>query len=214
ALNLLTRTIDELPGGIEPALRSTLRCQRAAALLGLGQTKEAVEELDQVIAAASRDAEVSWYCLQRRTSAALNLNDAKGATRYAREALRQFERSGNNSPLRRAHLVANDAYAEMLNGRPAGADDRFREAAALLAKAGRADSNVAVSVYNDWAIALWNAGDPRSALEQLDRGIKITAVHSPAGEELATSYGNRAHTLRALGRLEEAQAAFERMRQL
>jgi tetratricopeptide (TPR) repeat protein len=214
ALTLLTRTVNGLPGNVEPALRDTLRCQRAAARLGLGQTPEALQELDAVIAAASGDAEVSWYCLQRRTSAALSLNDAAGAARYAREALRQFERSGNDSPLRRAHLVANDAYAEMLNGRPARADERFREAATLLDAAGRSDSNLAVSVYNDWAIALWNAGDPRAALAELDRGIEITASHSAGGEELATSYGNRAHTLRALGRLDEARGAFQRMRQL
>jgi tetratricopeptide (TPR) repeat protein len=214
ALNLLTRTIDELPAGVEPALRATLRCQRAAANLGLGHSTEALQELDQMIASAANDPEISWYCLQRRTAAAINMNDAKEATRYAHEALRQFERSGNDSPLRRAHLVANDAYAEMLNGRPARADARFREAAALLGNAGRSDSSLAVSVYNDWAIALWNAGDPRAALDELDRSAKIILARSPGGEELATSYANRGHTLRALGRLEEASVIFERMRRL
>jgi serine/threonine-protein kinase len=214
ALQLLSRTIDGLPGDVDPALRHSLRCQRAAARVGLGQTTAALQELDEVIAATANDPEASWYCLQRRTSAAVQLNDALGALRYAQEALRQFERSGNDSPLRRAHLVANEAYAEMLKGRPARADGLFREAVALLEKAGRADSNLAVSVYNDWAIALWNAGNPGAALDELDRGIKITVSRSPAGEELTTSYANRAHTLRALGRLDEALAAFERMQQL
>jgi eukaryotic-like serine/threonine-protein kinase len=214
ALQLLSRTIDTLPAEVDPALRSTLRCQRAAARVGLGQPAPALQELDEVIAASAHDAETSWYCLQRRTSAAILLNDAVGALRYAQESLRQFERSGNGSPLRRAHLVANAAFAEMLNGRPAKADDHYREAVALLEKAGRADSSLAVSVYNDWAIALWNAGDPRAALNELDRAINITISRSPLGEELTSHYGNRAHTLRALGRFDEALVAFERMQLL
>ena len=214
AQELLTRTLDGLPEDTDPSLVRTLRCQRAAARVGLGQTDAALRELDQVLAASADDPEASWYCLQRRTTAALQLNDAQGALRYAQEALHQFERAGNNSLLRRAHLVADEAYAQMLNGRPALANDRFRKAAALLATAGRAESTLAVSVYNDWAIALWNAGDPRAALEQLDRGMKITVRRSPTGEESATSYANRAHALRALSRYDEAMTAFERTEQL
>jgi len=214
AQQLLTRTLDELPKDTDPSLVRTLRCQRAAARVELGQTDAALRELDQVIAAAADDPAASWYCLQRRTTAALQLNDAQGALRYAEQALRQFERAGNRSLLRRAHLVADEAYAQMLNGHPALANDRFRAAAALLATAGRSESTLAVSVYNDWAIALWNAGDPRAALEQLDRGMKITVRRSPTGEESATSYANRAHALRALSRYGEAMAAFERMQQL
>jgi eukaryotic-like serine/threonine-protein kinase len=214
ALQLLSRTIDALPAEVDPALRRTLRCQRAAARVGLGQPASALQELDEVIAASANDPETSWYCLQRRTSAAILLNDAPGSLRYAQESLRQFERSGNGSPLRRAHLAANAAYAEMLNGRPAKADELFREAVSLLEKAGRADSSLAVSVYNDWSIALWNAGDPRAALSELDRAISITVSRSPDGEDSPSHYGNRAHTLRALGRFEEALTAFEHMQQM
>jgi len=214
AQQLLTRTLERLGSGMHPTVRHSLRCQRAVARLDLGQTEAAVAELDEVIAASRGDPESSWYCLQRRTTVALRLNDATGALRYARAALQQFDASGNDSGLRRAYLVANEAYAQVLNGAPAQASAKYRAAAELLASVGRAESTLGASIYNDWAIALWSAGDPRAALEQLDRGMAIIERRSPTGDASATWYANRAQTLRALGRFDESLAAFERMQRL
>jgi tetratricopeptide (TPR) repeat protein len=214
AQQLLTRTLERLPSGVDPTVLRNLRCQRAVSRLDLGQADAAIRELDEVINAAAGDAESSWYCLQRRTTVALRLNDAPGAVRFAREALRQFDRAGNTSGLRRAYLVANEAYAQVLSGSPAQADATYRAAVDLLASAGRAESTLGSSVYNDWAIALWSAGDPRAALEQLDRGMAIIERRSPTGDASATWYANRAQTLRALGRYDEAMAGFERMQRL
>ena len=214
AAQLLTRTLERLGSGVDPTVLHNLRCQRAVSRLDLGQTDAAVAELDEVIAQSAGDPESSWYCLQRRTTVALRLNDAPGALRFAREALRQFDRAGNTSGLRRAYLVANEAYAQVLNGSPSQASQQYRNAVELLAGAGRAQSTLGASVYNDWAIALWSAGDPRAALEQLDRGMAIVERRSPTGDASATWYANRAQTLRALGRYDEALADFERMQRL
>ena len=214
AQQLLTRTLERLGHGIEPTVLHNLRCQRAVSRLDLGQTDAAVAELDEVIALAAHEPESSWYCLQRRTTVALRLNDAAGALRYAREALRAFDRSGNTSGLRRAYLVANEAYAQVLNGSPAQASLKYHAAADLLAAAGRAESTLGASIYNDWAIALWSAGDPRAALEQLEHGMAIVERRSPSGDASATWYANRAQTLRALGRYEESLADFQRMQRL
>jgi serine/threonine-protein kinase len=214
AQQLLTRTLEHLSGGVDPTVLHNLRCQRAVSRLDLGQTEAAIHELDEVIAAAAGDPESSWYCLQRRTTVALRLNDAPGALRFAREALRQFDRARNTSGLRRAYLVANEGYALMLNGAPAQAGLKYRAAVDLLAGAGRAESTLGASVYNDWAIALWSAGDPRAALEQLDRGMAIIERRSPTGDASASFYGNRAQALRALGRYDEALSDFERMQRL
>jgi hypothetical protein len=62
ALQLLSRTVDALPADVDPALRRTLRCQRAAARVGLGQPALALQELEEVIAASANDPETSWYC--------------------------------------------------------------------------------------------------------------------------------------------------------
>jgi len=214
AQQLLTRTLERLSSDVEPTVLHNLRCQRAVSRLDLGQTDAAIRELDEVIAAAANDPESSWYCLQRRTTVALRLNDAPGALRFAREALRQFDLAGNTSGLRRAYLVANEAYAQVLNGSPAQANAKYHAAADLLASSGRAQSTLGASVYNDWAIALWSAGDPRAALEQLDRGMAIIERRSPTGDASATWYANRAQTLRALGRYGDAMADFERMQGL
>jgi tetratricopeptide (TPR) repeat protein len=211
---LLTRTLQRLSSGVDPTVRHNLRCQRAVSRLDLGQTEAAVAELDEVIAESASDPESSWYCLQRRTTVALRLNDAAGAVRFARDALRQFDRAGNTSGLRRAYLVANEAYAQVLSGSPAQASLKYQAAVELLAGAGRAESTLGASVYNDWAIALWSAGDPRAALEQLDRGMAIIERRSPTGDASPTFYANRAQALRALGRYDEAMAGFERMHRL
>jgi tetratricopeptide (TPR) repeat protein len=116
--------------------------------------------------------------------------------------------------LRRAYLLANEGYAQMLSGSPGQASLQYRTAVELLASAGRAESTLGASVYNDWAIALWSAGDPRAALEQLDRGMAIIERRSPSGDASATWYANRAQTLRALGRYDEAMAGFERMQRM
>jgi tetratricopeptide (TPR) repeat protein len=214
AQQLLTRTLERLSSGVDPTVLHNLRCQRAVSRLDRGQTNAAIRELDEVIAAASNDPESSWYCLQRRTTVALRLNDAAHEFRFSREALRQFDRAGYTSGLRRAYLVANQAYAQVLNGAPAQASLTYRAAVDLLAGAGRAESTLGASVYNDWAIALWSAGDPRAALEQLDHGMAIIERRSPTGDASASFYGNRAQALRALGRDDEAIAGFERMQRL
>ena len=213
AQSLITRTLERLPAvGVDPTVLRNLRCQRAVTRLDLGQTDAAVRELDEVIAAARGDPESSWYCLQRRTTVALRLQDAPSALRYAREALRQFDLAGNTSGLRRAYLVANEGYAQMLNGSPGQAGASYQRAVELLGAAGRAESTLGASIYNDWAIALWSAGDPRAALEQLGRGMAI--VERRAGDAPTTMYANRAQALRALGRYDEAQADFARMQRL
>jgi eukaryotic-like serine/threonine-protein kinase len=215
AEQVLTRAIDALPADADRSLVYNLRCQRAAARYGLGRNDEAIRELDAVIAAATPAHPGSaWYCLQRRTTVAYGLNDAPGALRHAQAALQMFDLAGNRSALRRALLLANEAYALTLNGQSAQADHRYRRATELLASVGRAESTQAVGIYGDWAIALWSAGDPRAALVQLDRGRAIAEGFSPTGDAPGQVYGNQAHTLRALGRLPEAGTAFERLQRI
>ncbi|MFO1270521.1 MAG: protein kinase [Rubrivivax sp.] len=211
AETLLTRVLDGLPATIEPSARQTLRCERAVVRADLGRTDEALAELDEVIAQAAGRADVMWHCLQRRTTVALRLNDAQGAERYAREALRQFDLAGVDSDLRRALLVSNLGYAAVLGGRPAQASAHYREAVRLLAAAGRAESSQAIGINSDWAIALWNAGDARGALELLDRAMELNRKIAPDGEGGGNLYANRGHALRALGRDDEATADFERL---
>ena len=112
--------------------------------------------------------------------------------------LRRSDRAGNTSGLRRAYLVANQAYAQVLNGSPAQASLTYRAAVDLLAGAGRAESTLGASVYNDWAIALWSAGDPRRRSSNSITAWRSSERRSPTGDASASFYGNRAQALRAL----------------
>jgi tetratricopeptide (TPR) repeat protein len=62
---------------------------------------------------------------------------------------------------------------------------------------------------NDWAISLYGAGVPRRALELLQQVEQTERRRGPDVEQTATTVGNRALALQAVGRFAEAIAAFE-----
>ncbi len=210
AEKLLTRTLEALTAGVEPAVVTLLRCKRAHAMASLGKVDAAIVDLDAGIAASKNDPSIASYCLHQRARVARTLNDASGALRYVQEAQRLFDAAGRTSVHTRALLTAELAYALSLNGRPVEAHERYGTAVGLLASAGRAEGASAVSVYNNWAIALLNAGDPQGALEKFDHSMEISARRSTTGNVPVYVVSNRAVALRALGRFDEAIEAHER----
>jgi tetratricopeptide (TPR) repeat protein len=74
---------------------------------------------------------------------------------------------------------------------------------------GREQSDGALVVLNNWGISMHNAGVPRRALELLDESIRIEGQRGPDIELTATVVGNRGQALQALGRFQQARAAFD-----
>lgn len=209
AERLLTRTLDAMPRDFDAAKLAILRCKRATARANLGQSRAALEEIDTAIAALKEDPGAASQCLQRRSYVTRSLNDAAGTLRDIQEAIERFNALGGKSSVRRALLTADLAYALSLNGKTAQAHQEFESAAALFAMAGRAESGPAVAMYNNWAVALLSAGDPRAALRQVERAKQISRRRSPTGDLPIYVQYNLAQALRALGRSEEALSAYE-----
>lgn len=214
AQTLLQQTLPDLPQDFDAALSSTLRCKLGHALAGRGHIEEAVREIETGLAVARDIPATAAYCHHLRSRVARNINDAPAALSHIERAQQLTRESGRRSLHGMALLVADHAYALSLNGQPGAALRRYAEAVALFADAGRSESAAAISVYNNWAIAMLSAGDPVGALGQLDRSAGISERRSPFRTAPAFVHGNRGVALRMLGRHEESLAALEQALQV
>lgn len=209
AYRLLERSLATLPPDVDTVLSSTLRCKLGHALAGLGRADEAVREIESGLAAAQQRPATASYCHHLRSRVARSINDAPGALLHIERAQQLASDAGRRSARGTALLVADHAYALSLNGQTAAALRRYAAAAALFADAGSSESVPAVSVYNNWAIAMLSAGDPAGALQQLDRSAAISARRSPFRTAPAFVHVNRGVALRALARYDETLEALE-----
>ena len=75
---------------------------------------------------------------------------------------------------------------------------------------GRANSDGALAVLNDWGVSMLRAGVPRRALELLEETERIEQQRGPDIEPTATVVGNRGLALQGLGRFQQARTAFDR----
>ena len=80
----------------------------------------------------------------------------------------------------------------------------FEQAAALLEPLGRNDTQTAVAVFNDWALALDKLGQPLEAERLFRRAIDISRAGQTEETVSPILLNNYAKTLYQLGRLEES----------
>lgn len=191
-----------------PALHRILQCRHGAALASLGRVDEGVAMLMRVIDEPGAADEVSRYCLQRRALVARYAGDGEGALRFALRAREAYARANYSSVIARGLLEGELGFAYSLVGRPADADRHYAEAAKQFESGGRGGSIQAVTVLNNWAIALISMGNHAEALALLDRARGNAA--RLVGEENVPPYlvSNRAQALLVLARLDEAEAAY------
>jgi tetratricopeptide (TPR) repeat protein len=89
------------------------------------------------------------------------------------------------------------------------ADRYFDQALRKYKELGRERSDGALTIMNDWAVALRGAGMPGRALQLLDEEVRIETQRESGAEPSSTVTGNQAHMLQALGRFERARAMYE-----
>jgi tetratricopeptide (TPR) repeat protein len=106
------------------------------------------------------------------------------------------------------------AFGYHLNGRNVEADQYFQQALQKYKDLGRERSDGALTIMNDWAVALRGAGMPARALQLLDEEGRIESQRESGAGASATVTGNQARMLQALGRFEPARATYERECQL
>lgn len=142
---------------------------------------------------------------------AQNANDANAAVRYAEAACGHMSRlPSSRQPRTAAVLVGNLAYSLVLAGRLDEASTKFAESIELFKAVGAEECPMAVSVWNNWALADLAVGNPLRALDRLNRVCDISARRSPSGNPPIYAVLNRARVLGILDRAVEALSESER----
>jgi eukaryotic-like serine/threonine-protein kinase len=204
AEQLLRSTLQALPPDFAPSLRQMLNCKLGVVMAAQGRKAEGERLLDDAIAASAADPTTAARCLVRRARVARDSNESAAALGWIEQALERFGRAGHVDAREQALAQAERAYALSATGRPAEADVAFTAAVQQLEAIGHADSLAAVTVFNNWGIALLSAGNPRAALAQLDRAVAVAQVRTPHGALPGYLLYNRATANRSLARFDAA----------
>jgi eukaryotic-like serine/threonine-protein kinase len=144
------------------------------------------------------------FCLLRGREIASDRGASEEAIARAQEAQRLLEQRPFQSDILalRAFMDLAEAYRE--GGRNREAIPAFEEASKRLAALGRDDTETAGTLFNNWALALSQAGRPLEAEPIFRRAIDISRSdesNAAVSPMLLVNYGR---TLRELGRLDEA----------
>jgi len=113
-----------------------------------------------------------------------------------------------------AALLGAVAFGYHLSGRSVEADRYFEQALQKYKELGRERTDGALTIMNDWAVALRSAGVPARALQLLEEEGRIETERESGAGVSTTVVGNQARMLQALGRFEPARAAYEQECQL
>jgi eukaryotic-like serine/threonine-protein kinase len=209
---LLSGTVDSLPAEFH-ALGAAMRCERAELWGQTGRAKEALASLTREIENNRDDDFTSAQCLLARAYFAANTGDARGALEFANQSLVRFEAAGVEDMYMRVEILLAIGAARGLDADYRGAHENYRESLQLLTAAGRARGRAAANLHDEWSSLWMNAGNPRLALEEIDRGYEILREIAPGAplDDDRRKY-RRSRILAQLGRYAEAMAGFESAR--
>ncbi len=193
--------------GHETIARAESACSLAGALARDGELTRAEaliqEGLGELPAGSQYDLD-RIFCLRRGSEVAQERGDPQqGITRMevVKEILRH---SPFDSDILDLHASIELAEAYRVAGQNELASSTFEQAAALLTPLGRSDTQTAVVIFNDWALALDKLGQPMEAERLFRRAIEISRAGQTEETVSPILLNNYAKTLYQLGRLEES----------
>jgi eukaryotic-like serine/threonine-protein kinase len=212
---LLARALQLLDDSSDLALRSRLICEHAAVNAGtqLWHTEPALRVLYAEIARlGAAEPRPASHCLHYAALIHLTEHRANEALRDAQLGLEKSRQAGVG--VIEATLLGTMAYAHHLNGHGAEAERYFEQALRKFREMGREQSDDALVVLANWAASMHTAGVPRRALELMEQTEHIERQRGGDVDPTATVLGNRGFALEALGRFDQARAAFDQECQL
>jgi tetratricopeptide (TPR) repeat protein len=149
-------------------------------------------------------------CLRRGSEVAQQRGDSQEGLARMEEAQRILRASPFDSDMGELRIELELAEAYRMAGRNREAAATFQQASQCLAALGREDTQTAVVIYNDWALATDKLGQPREAEKLFLRAIQIGRTDDTDEAVSPMILNNYAKTLRQLGRLDEAAKYAER----
>jgi eukaryotic-like serine/threonine-protein kinase len=148
-------------------------------------------------------------CLRFLSLSARNAGDGGASIPPALDAVRILRTSIFDSDLGELHATMDVAESYREAGRFRDAIPVFAQAAALMEKLGRDDTQSAGTLYNNWALALSQSGQALAAATIFRRAIDIGRADSSDQTVSPMLLNNYARTLRILAQLDQAAAMAE-----
>ena len=191
----------------EPIARAEASCSLAGALARDGELDRAEsliqEGLRELPAGSQYDVD-RIFCLRRGSEVAQERGDSQQGLARMRTVQEILKHSPFDSENLQLHTSVELAEAYRVAGQNYLASSTFEQAAALLEPLGRSDTQTAVVIFNDWALALDKLGRPLEAEKLFRRAIDISRAGQTEETVSPVLLNNYSKTLYQLGRLEEA----------
>jgi tetratricopeptide (TPR) repeat protein len=211
---LITSALALAQSSPDQALRSRLTCKHAAAIADPARSEASIQIITRELGQLDGDPETASQCLLELARVCAAEHRAGDALRYALRGLERVHETRRASGATEAALLGAVALGYHLNGRNVEADRYFEQALQNYKGLGRERTDGALTIMNDWAVALRGAGVPKRALQLLDEEGRIEAQRESGAGPSATVVGNQARMLQALGRFDLARVAYQRECQL
>jgi len=213
ARQLLTKAYELSRGLHEPSIRAKASCALATALSSSGELPHAetlIQEGLRELPAEPQFALDRMFCLLRGSEVAQDRGDAQAAIARVQAAQKELENSPFDSELSEVHVAINLGEAYRVAGRYLEAVAAFERASVLMTSLGRDDTENAGTLFNNWALALYQSGRALEAERVFRRAIDISRADKTEDAVSPMLLTNYARALRDLGRLDEAADYAER----
>ena len=189
-------------------LRRKLTCDEAVLLEYSGKGQDVADILSRVIAEPGIAPETAAECLEYLAHVALRSGDPVNGLELGKSALRRLYEHSVPTPSTEAAYLEVIAEAESASGHNDLAEKYYQQAVDQLTQAGWERSPLTMAVLSSWANMSDAAGNPRRALELVERSLRISVLNSPAARPAAYVTVIKARALYALGRIPEAHDTY------
>jgi len=144
------------------------------------------------------------FCFNRGSEVARESGASREAIVRAQAAQQLVEQSPLRSDVMESHTLMDLAESYRVAGRLREASATFERASMQLATLGRDDTEQAGTLFNNWALTLYQSGRVLEAERVFRRAIDISRAGQTEEAVSPMLLNNYAGSLRELGRLEEA----------
>jgi serine/threonine-protein kinase len=213
AREVLTRAYELAARSPDPAVRAEAACALASAVASAGEHQRAEALIQQAERELPPDSQFVLHrisCLMRGSEVAEDRGDVATSVERALAGQGLLDQTGFGSGLLRSRVATRLAESYRMAGRNREAAAAYEQAFAQLKALGRAETQRAGTLLNNWAQAVYSLGQTLEAERLLRAAIQID---SPDGDPAGASpmlLTNWARALRDLDRVDEAARAAER----
>jgi serine/threonine-protein kinase len=210
---LLEEAYDLSRGLTDPAVRARAACSLAVPLAFAGEHSRAAALAQEGLQELGNEPQFTLdriYCSLRGGDVAEASGDVQKRLELAQTARRLFDQSPLKPDLLEAQLEIELAGAYSTVGRYSEASAAFAQASSRLTALGRDDTETAATLFNNWGLALYLAGQSLDAERVLRRAVEIFREGQSEEAVSPMLLVNYARVLSDLKRLSEAADYAER----